>query len=46
MPHQMDVCGITVKTLDFKSSNETGREFLKKSSCVSMVEFVRVPQEI
>jgi hypothetical protein len=46
MPCQMDVHGITVKTLDFNSSNETGREFFQKSSFVSMVEFVRVFQEI
>jgi hypothetical protein len=42
----MDVYGITVKTMDFKSSNETGKEFFQKSSFVSVMEFVRVLQEI
>jgi hypothetical protein len=42
----MDVHGITVKTLDFNSSNETGREFFQKSRFVSMMEFVGVLQEI
>jgi len=42
----MDVHGITVKTLDFNSSNKTGREFFQKSRFVIMMEFVRVLQEI
>jgi hypothetical protein len=42
----MDVQGITVKTSDFNFSNVTGREFFQKFSFVSMVEFVRVFQEI
>jgi hypothetical protein len=42
----MDVHGITVTTLDFKFSKETGREFFQKSSFVSIVEFVRELQEI
>jgi hypothetical protein len=42
----MDALGLTVKTLDLNSSNETGKEFFNKSSFVSMVEFVRVLQEI
>jgi hypothetical protein len=28
----MDVHGITVKTLEFNSSNENGKEFFQKSS--------------
>jgi hypothetical protein len=42
----MDVHGITVTTLDFKSSNKTGREFFQNSSFVSIVEFDRELQEI
>jgi hypothetical protein len=46
MPCQIDVLGITVKALDFNSSNEAGREFFQKSSLLNVVEFVRVLQEI